>query len=279
MHWNANRAALVGDGTGDGLTNPPRRISAEFKPATVFKFVDCPHETGVAFLDQVQETQATVSVFLGDGDDQPQVAFRKLSLSLLLFCVDLGEKLDGISQARRGFLSCLENIAILLQPLLTVRVILVAFVVDFLFEFIHTATELLQRADHRFQTLGSQAEFFDQLNGSFTAAAQVFPSGTTFGLAFGFVGRGKVVCPIAAQKFFDRAQVMRQTTENLFLLQSVGNRNLHRTIERQFAGVNAIQNLEGRLKHVVAFEQAASELLPGLFDFLGEANFFLASKK
>src|SRR5438128_7419563 len=43
MDGNSNRARLVGDGAGDGLANPPRRVSGKFVAPPVFEFLDCFH--------------------------------------------------------------------------------------------------------------------------------------------------------------------------------------------------------------------------------------------
>src|SRR5207302_5224251 len=40
---NSNRARLVRDGAGDGLANPPRRVSGKFVAPPVFEFLDCLH--------------------------------------------------------------------------------------------------------------------------------------------------------------------------------------------------------------------------------------------
>ena len=66
MDRNTDCARLVGNRPRDRLTNPPRRIGAEFIAPTVFEFVDRFHQADVTFLDKIKELQATVGVFLGD---------------------------------------------------------------------------------------------------------------------------------------------------------------------------------------------------------------------
>src|SRR5438552_4700016 len=80
VHRDANRTRLVGDGPGNRLPDPPRRVGRELVAAPVLEFVDGLHETDVAFLDQVQELKATIRVFLGDRDDEPQVRLDHLLL-------------------------------------------------------------------------------------------------------------------------------------------------------------------------------------------------------
>src|SRR6188474_140302 len=67
---DADGPRLVGNRAGDGLADPPRRVGREFVTAAVLEFVDRLHQPDVAFLNQVEELQPAVRVFLGDRDDQ-----------------------------------------------------------------------------------------------------------------------------------------------------------------------------------------------------------------
>ena len=80
MHRNADGARLIGDGAGDGLTDPPGRVGGELVAAAVLELVDGLHEADVALLDEVEELQAAVGVLLGDGDDEAKVGLNELAL-------------------------------------------------------------------------------------------------------------------------------------------------------------------------------------------------------
>src|SRR5690554_311052 len=80
VHRNPDGAGLVGDGTGDGLPDPPGSVGRELVPTAVFKLIHGFHQANVAFLDQVQELQATVGVFLGNRNNQTQVGLNHLFL-------------------------------------------------------------------------------------------------------------------------------------------------------------------------------------------------------
>ena len=77
---HANGAALIGDGAGDGLADPPGGIGGELVAAGVLELVHRPHQARIALLDQIQEAQAAIAISLGDGDDQPQIAGREVAL-------------------------------------------------------------------------------------------------------------------------------------------------------------------------------------------------------
>src|SRR5262249_15645970 len=80
MHWDPNGTRLVCDRTGDRLSDPPCGVSREFVASAVFEFVHGLHEADVALLDEIEELQTTVDVFLGDRDYEPQIGFRHLPL-------------------------------------------------------------------------------------------------------------------------------------------------------------------------------------------------------
>ena len=76
MHRNTNGAGLVRNGAGNGLTNPPRRVRRKLVSPAIFELVHRFHQTDVAFLDEIQELQSAIGVFLGDGNHQAQVCFH-----------------------------------------------------------------------------------------------------------------------------------------------------------------------------------------------------------
>ena len=73
MHRNPDGTGLVRDGAGNGLANPPGGVGGELVATAVFELIHGLHQADVAFLNQVQELQATVGIFLGDGNHQSQV--------------------------------------------------------------------------------------------------------------------------------------------------------------------------------------------------------------
>src|ERR1017187_1590386 len=88
---DTNRTRLIGDGSGNGLPNPPRGISRELITAAVFELVDRLHQADVAFLNQVEELQSTIGVLLCNRDHQPQVRFDELALGVLRVHVALDD--------------------------------------------------------------------------------------------------------------------------------------------------------------------------------------------
>src|SRR5256886_731788 len=101
MHGDADGARLVGDRARDRLPDPPSGIGRELVAAAVLELIDRLHQADIAFLDQVEELQPTVDVFLGDRDDEAQVrldhlllGLARLALALLHHVHDLAELAD-----------------------------------------------------------------------------------------------------------------------------------------------------------------------------------------
>src|ERR1019366_2264742 len=65
VHREADGARLVGNGSGDGLANPPGGVGGKLVAAAVVELVHSLHQADVALLDQVQELQpARLAYFL-----------------------------------------------------------------------------------------------------------------------------------------------------------------------------------------------------------------------
>src|SRR5262245_43711705 len=239
---NANRAALVGNGPRDRLANPPRGIGAELEATAIFELVDRPHQPGVAFLNQVEERQAAVAVLLRDRDDQPQVALRQLALGLLILGIDDLEHHHAVLEAMGRLLRGQQNVAVLADPRLALgNWAFVALVgVDLGPQFFHAAAKILERADHLLDPLRPQAELFHQSYAPPPATREPGPGGLALGLRLLLAESDQVVPTVALQQDFECPQVVRQAAENLVLLQPVGDADLHRAVERQFAIVHAL---------------------------------------
>src|ERR1017187_2648440 len=83
VHRDTNRTRLIGNGTRNRLPDPPRGIGRELIPTAVFELVDGLHQADVAFLNQVEELQPAIGVFLCNRNDETQVGFNQLALRLL----------------------------------------------------------------------------------------------------------------------------------------------------------------------------------------------------
>src|SRR6267154_2071854 len=107
VHGNADGTRLVGNASRDRLPDPPGRIGRELVAAAILEFVDRLHQPDIAFLDQIEELQAAVGVFLGDRDHQPQIGLDHLLLGAAGFALaalhglhdaaELGDRQFGIA--------------------------------------------------------------------------------------------------------------------------------------------------------------------------------------
>ena len=83
MHRDADGAGLVRKGPRYPLSDPPARIGRKLVAPAIVEFFHPSHQSDIAFLDEVQERQAAVNVFLADGDNQAQVGLRHFGPSLI----------------------------------------------------------------------------------------------------------------------------------------------------------------------------------------------------
>ena len=75
MHRNADGARLIGDGTADGLADPPGGVGAESESQRMVELLHRAQQADISFLNQVLEVQAAAVVPFGDADNQAQIAF------------------------------------------------------------------------------------------------------------------------------------------------------------------------------------------------------------
>ena len=75
MHRNTDRSRLIGDRTGDCLTDPPGCIGTELVSFGVIEFFYCFDQPQVTFLNQIQEQHATSHITFCDADYQTKVGF------------------------------------------------------------------------------------------------------------------------------------------------------------------------------------------------------------
>ena len=137
MHWDADGAGLVGDGTGDGLADPPGRIGGELESLGVVELFHRFDQTQIALLDQIQELHAAAHIPLGNGDHQTQVGLAQTLLGFLaigaagldlqrqihllfggqqrhtadFFQIDLHRVINGNAVRRKAFVVFLQRLA------------------------------------------------------------------------------------------------------------------------------------------------------------------------
>jgi len=161
---NPDRAGLIGDRAGNRLANPPGGIGGELIAAAIFVFINRPHQARVPLLNQIEEAQSAIAIFLRDRDDQPQVAAGELPLYLLEILELRHHRLAADPQAPRTFLREEHQIAQLLAAgrKLLVRRGNLAQLMDSRPEKIHPPRHLVHLLDHLLHTARPQAQFFDE---------------------------------------------------------------------------------------------------------------------
>ncbi len=83
---------LVGDGTGDGLADPPGGVSRELETLPPIELLHGANQAEVALLDEIEEVDARgVGVAAGVGDHQPEVGGEEVVLGV---AAETGEALQ-----------------------------------------------------------------------------------------------------------------------------------------------------------------------------------------
>ena len=83
VHGQADRAAGVGDATGDRLADPPGGVGRELEALAPVELLHRVHQAQVALLDQVQQRQPGRLVLLGDRHHQAEVGLDERALRCL----------------------------------------------------------------------------------------------------------------------------------------------------------------------------------------------------
>ena len=91
---HADRAALPRERRENRLTNPPHGVRDELHALVGIELPRGGEQPDVPLADQVDEREAAVLVFLGDGDDEAQVALHELLERVLVAGADLPRELD-----------------------------------------------------------------------------------------------------------------------------------------------------------------------------------------
>ena len=76
MDGQANGLGLVGEGTLDGLLDPPCRIGGKLHPAVRVESLHGLHQADIPLGDQVLDRQAVVRIIMGDLHDEAQVGLN-----------------------------------------------------------------------------------------------------------------------------------------------------------------------------------------------------------
>ena len=96
MHRDTDGTGLVGDGAGDGLTDPPGRIGGEAEAAVAVELLSRLDEADVALLDEIEEGQIVAHMLLGDGDHQTEVRFAQAAAGVQAVAADLQQLLTAL---------------------------------------------------------------------------------------------------------------------------------------------------------------------------------------
>ena len=110
VNRNTDGACLIGDGSRDGLTNPPGGIGRELVALGIVKLLHGFNETEVSFLDQIQEQHAAPDITLGNGNDKTEVCFRHAAFRFFIAFRHAFCQIQFLLRSQQGNLSDLLEI-------------------------------------------------------------------------------------------------------------------------------------------------------------------------
>ena len=84
MDRDSDGACLIGDGTGNRLSDPPSRIRGKLIPLGIIKLGYRLHQSQIALLNQIEKEKPFSDVTLRNADDKTQIRLHKLPLRLLI---------------------------------------------------------------------------------------------------------------------------------------------------------------------------------------------------
>ena len=84
MHRDADGAALIGDGPGDGLPDPPCGVGGKLEAPVRFELLRRLHQAEVPLLNEVEERQAPPGVPLCHRDHEAEVRFAETAAGVLI---------------------------------------------------------------------------------------------------------------------------------------------------------------------------------------------------
>ena len=78
MYRYSDRSGLVGDGSCNGLSDPPCGVRTELVALGVVELVDSFDQAQISFLDKIEEQHSSSDIFLGDRNYETQVGLAQL---------------------------------------------------------------------------------------------------------------------------------------------------------------------------------------------------------
>jgi hypothetical protein len=100
IYRKTNHSYLIGNGTSNGLANPPDRIGTKLVAPGHIKFLDSTDEANVPLLNQIQYVHTETTILFCNVDNEPQVGLDESTSSLL----------SGRNNVMIGMGSCLETL-------------------------------------------------------------------------------------------------------------------------------------------------------------------------
>jgi hypothetical protein len=88
MYGDSDGTSLISDSTSDSLTDPPGCIGRKLESSIWIEFINCSEKSYIALLDEIEESESTTHILLGDRYDESEIGFCETLASLLISLLD-----------------------------------------------------------------------------------------------------------------------------------------------------------------------------------------------
>ena len=242
---------MVGQGAGDALANPPRGIRSKFEAHAVLVFVDRPHQTAIAFLDQIAERQSPAPIALGNRHHQAQIALGQFAARFLIDGPAAVQDSGQGSQFLRRALRFEHEIAKLLDQLtfpLPIGSRSTAGI-DLSAQVGHLGRPGLDLLGPEFEQLGAWRQFARQMDRlthppvklATQAGAHAHSAGPQQHARIGLRG---------FKNMAQRSQVARNARQDALPAQTQAGDHINRRIQRQLSGFDSFESFRHSTQHI-----------------------------
>ena len=143
---------------------------------------------------------------------------------------------------------------------------------------VHSSRDLPQMVQQPLQSLGAQANLFDQPHRPAAPGRQTLPSLAACGRRPALAQRHAEVCLVSLDQVPQRGEMRPQHAHDPPFFPHVFHRHVHRVVQTQLPFVNLLQQAQHRLKYGPGSQQGPAKTRPAALNTLGGHDLLRSAK-